>query len=82
MHTYATRFRAGNAGQAAVALTIAAIAAIAGLGVLAGGVYAGAIHTGPTLKLSDGWPAGRAAAVGSGSCGSRELRPVPWHAAG
>ena len=64
----------------AVALTIAAIA---GLGVLAGRVYAGAIlHTGPTLKLSDGWPAGRAAAVRSGSCVSRELRPVPWHAAG
>ena len=35
-----------------------AIAAIAGLVVLAGRVYAGAIlHTGPTLKLSDAWNA-------------------------
>ena len=35
-----------------------AVAAIAGLAVLAGRVYAGAIlHTGPTLKLSDAWNA-------------------------
>ena len=35
-----------------------AVAAIAGLVVLAGRVYAGAIlHTGPTLKLSDAWNA-------------------------
>ena len=39
----------------AVALTVAAIA---GLVVLAGRVYTGAIlHTGPTLKLSDAWSA-------------------------
>ena len=39
----------------AVALTVAAIA---GLVVLAGRVYTGAIlHTGPTLKLSDAWNA-------------------------
>jgi ABC-2 type transport system permease protein len=61
--------------------TALAVAAIAGLAVLAGRVYTGAIlHTGPTLKLRDAWsaanPAGpRAAEPTAHRAGPRVRKP-------
>jgi len=53
----------------AAALTVAAIA---GLAVLAGRVYTGAIlHTGPTLKLRDAWSAANRSGPGAAELSGR-----------